>query len=124
MSAHTPGRLRYEHGLLLSEGSPDEMAQIPFYTDRVHDHDARRLVAAWNACEGLSTEALEAYGDKRKHPFKDLFLDMEQKENELLAALKLAHKELTRVKNVMLREVGNGVVDMNVEGKRPNKLKP
>jgi len=32
----------------------------------------------------------------------------------LLEALKLAHKELTHVKNVMLSEVGNGVVDMNV----------
>jgi hypothetical protein len=28
--------------------------------------------------------------------------------------LKLAHKELTRAKNVMLSETGNGIVDMNV----------
>jgi len=34
--------------------------------------------------------------------------------DELLVALKLAHKELTRSKNVMLIETGNGVVDMNV----------
>ena len=89
MSAqHTPGRLRYDYepgycGELLA---PNDTS-ICSFCDEPSEANARRLVAAWNACEGISTEALEAYGDKRKHPFKDLFLDMEQKENELRAAL-------------------------------------
>ncbi len=92
MSAHTPGRLKVRGGFSIYADDGKTHVADTCLTNSVPDNDeanARRLVACWNACEGLSTEALEAYGDKRKHPFKDLFLDMEQKENELLAALKV-----------------------------------
>ena len=96
---HTSGRLKTRKGFdtdTIEIFKPDRSIKKPFFPtelatvnaeDKEGKANARRLVAAWNACEGISTEALEAYGDKRKHPFKDLFLDMEQKENELRAAL-------------------------------------
>lgn len=50
---HTPGKLRvHKHALLAEDG---------FYLTGtiVKPDDARRLVACWNACEGIPTESLE-----------------------------------------------------------------
>jgi hypothetical protein len=56
------------------------------------DEDARRLVACWNACEGLPTEVLEhaaSTGDSLGGHIK-----LTAQRDELLAALKLATEGL------------------------------
>ena len=63
MSAHTPGQLHYDYvpgycGELLAENG----TSICSFTDEPTNADARRLAACWNACDGLSTEALETEG--------------------------------------------------------------
>ncbi len=65
MDEHTEGRLKYwscestggcPQILALDDG--ERVAHVSLR--RECEADARRLVACWNACEGISTEALEA----------------------------------------------------------------
>jgi hypothetical protein len=126
MSAHTPGRLKVADdgslgsivstdgeavGHTFQVSAADQLAGSPIRKAR-----ARRLVAAWNACDGYDTEALESEDLMTLFQCRTIskLMDAKTQRDELLAALKLAHKELTRAKNVMLSETGNGVVDMNV----------
>lgn len=76
MSKHTPGPLAFgqwpslekgnanESGWveIWSEADPDECCPYPIISCKGHDPvaNARRLVACWNACDGISTEELEA----------------------------------------------------------------
>ena len=75
MSAHTKGKLeledRDERLLLWADGSHDYVAELSTAADGADEdaqsayedeqrENARRLVACWNACDGISTEALEA----------------------------------------------------------------
>lgn len=70
MSAHTPGRLAVTHNnwetsTVYCEGK--EVARVHMDSeahedDEQHCENARRLVACWNACEGLSTESLGRLG--------------------------------------------------------------
>ena len=111
-ASHTPGRLTVRGGYSIYADDGKTPVADTCLTNSIPTNDeanARRLVAAWNACEGLHTESLE-----RNEPLGDQLVDALNQRDELLAALKLAHKELTRAKNVMLSETGNGVVDMNV----------
>lgn len=85
MSAHEPIRYDFEPGycgeLVASSGST-----LATFSDEPSPEDARRLVACWNACEGIRTEALE----HRTHLLKaeDTQLAMLQAQrDELLAAL-------------------------------------
>lgn len=67
MSEHTPGKL-YARELDLAgwvdivTTDPDGTRSLPFIACKHHDPEAnaRRLVACWNACEGISTEDLES----------------------------------------------------------------
>ena len=61
MSAqHTPGSIRYDYApgycgeLIASDGH-----SVATFDDEPSPEDASRLVACWNACEGISTESLE-----------------------------------------------------------------
>jgi hypothetical protein len=111
-ASHTPGRLTVRGGYSIYADDGKTPVADTCLTNSIPTNDeanARRLVAAWNACEGLHAESLE-----RNEPLGDQLVDALNQRDELLAALKLAHKELTRAKNVMLSETGNGVVDMNV----------
>lgn len=111
---HTNGRLQLDDAqpgdirrylLAESEGPPYFLASVPLdgqVPDAKAEANARRLVAAWNACEGSSTEWLEfqssaeaedAFG--KLEPFETRYsgallrgvMFMEQRD-ELLAALK------------------------------------
>lgn len=53
----------------------------------IQPEDARRLAACWNACEGISTELLEAAPYKDSAAFM-AFLKVESQRDELLAALR------------------------------------
>ena len=55
MSEHTKGRLREVCNDLVGEDGKD-VAKIAY----ISNANARRLVACWNACEGVSTESLES----------------------------------------------------------------
>ena len=69
--SHTPGKLKTsythirhvltEHGAVLAVCSNDQGLTTT-------QANARRLVAAWNACEGISTNTLEAI----RSPIKDI----------------------------------------------------
>lgn len=90
MSAgHTPGSIRYDFEpgycgeLIASNGTC-----IATFCDEPSEEDARRLVACWNACEGISTDNLEA-----NLPVKELATRYNanlRQRDELLEALKLA----------------------------------
>lgn len=70
MSTHTPGRLTVTHNswetsTIYCEGK--EVARVHMDSeahedDEQHCENARRLVACWNACDGLPTESLEKLG--------------------------------------------------------------
>ena len=87
MSAqHTPGRLvvRGGYSIYTTDGTPVADTCL---TASIPDNDeanARRLVACWNACEGIDTEYLEG-DDSLPHYARRL---MAQRD-ELLAALRM-----------------------------------
>jgi hypothetical protein len=66
MSKHTQGKLKQRTGYPLDITRPDEhYAFARAYRVTTLDNaeaNARRLVAAWNACDGIETETLEAHG--------------------------------------------------------------
>ena len=63
MSGHTPRRLKvhHDHGwLVISDDTDDLYIKVAKGLGASVDKDnARRLVACWNACEGIDTYALE-----------------------------------------------------------------
>ena len=75
MSAqHTPGSIRYDYApgycgeLIASDGH-----SVATFDDEPSPEDASRLVACWNACEGLKTDLLEniaTIGDTLASRFK------------------------------------------------------
>lgn len=82
---HTKGKLRVqdddEYSVLVAEGAHPDDSMAHVWTKP----DARRLVACWNACEGISTEDIE-HGvvppvDKR------IYARIEKERGELMATL-------------------------------------
>lgn len=65
MSGHTPGRLVVRGGYSIYADDGKTPVADACLTNSVADKDeanARRLVACWNACEGISTDELETTG--------------------------------------------------------------
>ena len=74
---HTPGKMIVDRGNLQigttivagaelpGPTSVGASADVRSYEDAkaVRDANARRLAACWNACEGISTDALEKFGN-------------------------------------------------------------
>ena len=97
---HTPGRLIARNFSIYAADGKTPVADTCLIAS-VADCDignARRLVAAWNACEGIDTEVLEnllLMGDT----FKSRFAARDKAEDELaaeVAALKALRDELAR----------------------------
>lgn len=95
MSAgHTPGSMRirydFEPGywgeLIASNGTC-----IATFCDEPSEEDARRLVACWNVCEGMSTESLELMPGQFFKPQYQRLLEVEAQRDELLQALRDAN---------------------------------
>lgn len=90
---HTPGRIRYDYEpgycgeLLRANGT-----SLCSFADEPTEDDARRLVACWNACEGVSTENLEDNA-----PVKTLAT----RYNELLAAAPRMVDALKRAAHIL-----------------------
>lgn len=88
---HTQTKLAHRFGRIFSVDRENlTIANIA----RAHDGDyseanARRLVACWNACEGLSTEALERLGtlDRARVALDVVRVQAIAQRDELLAAL-------------------------------------
>lgn len=94
MSAHTEGRLR------VAQYSSEFPQLHALWTDDVlvartcfapaSEANARRIVATWNACIGVSTEWLQAekYIVLLGSPLADRFREREAERDELVAALR------------------------------------
>lgn len=104
VAQHTPGRLEVLDGRRISVTIPNEVAggfdshcvALAFNTDGRLDAEAnaRRLVACWNACDGVETDLLEAAGDgllakslKQVGHKHDALRSAEAQRDELLVAL-------------------------------------
>lgn len=92
MSAqHTPGRLKAIKHSIYSDDEGHSVAMTFLISQSEHDEaNARRLVACWNACEGISTESLES-GQPMMAVFQKEQSRADRAEvgrDELLAALK------------------------------------
>ena len=94
---HTKGRLEVKHcgydGLFIHIQQIDGDPYPRVLAEAWSEKDARRLVAAWNACDGVPTELLENLvdDDGSVTPF---YRDLLVQRDELLEALKLAHSAL------------------------------
>lgn len=85
---HTPGELKAEAHNLTIGGQ--YIAKTEFVNQSAN---ARRMVACWNACDGIQTEKLEkAAGDHS--PVFALLMETAAERDELLKALKQAHEAL------------------------------
>lgn len=95
---HTPGRLNVAVEVFDNDGVPETVIQglgaaasvavaLDFGANNkgMREANARRLVACWNYCEGVSTEHLEKYG---MPDFAQKISDLREQRNELLEALK------------------------------------
>lgn len=83
---HTPGRLKVQHPHAGERGW--EIAfelGVEQVCQDITEANARRLVACWNYCEGVSTEHLEKYG---MPDFAQKISDLREQRNKLLEALK------------------------------------
>lgn len=60
MSEHTQGKLRLSTQYADAELRDDAGVLVAVVSLRGRASDARRLAAAWNACQGIPTEVLEA----------------------------------------------------------------
>ena len=95
MSAqHTPGRLIVRNGYSLYAADGKTPVADTCLTNSVPDNDeanARRLVACWNACEGISTDALERLGtlDRARVDLDVIRAQAIAQRDELLALLRI-----------------------------------
>lgn len=93
MSAqHTQGRISVKGTRLYADDYPgiDCIATMQVSNQPMWEQDARRLAACWNACEGISTEALESEGGAAIGWARTAskLLRMQSQRDELLAALR------------------------------------
>lgn len=116
MSGHTPGRLKVgrishseQSAEIDAESNTAWMGAYPWEGlaecrgcdenktrgTKVMKANARRLVAAWNACEGIPTEVLENLADDGA-TIAPIFRDLLVQSDALLEALKLAHGALNQ----------------------------
>jgi len=102
MSEHTKGRLHCKAGRAwgsIRNNSGDVIASDDNETTGKWTENARRLVAAWNACEGIPTENLELGG----------YLEMNRADDAYVRELRRDRDELI--------EALRGMVNMVIDGK-------
>lgn len=114
---HTQGKLTFRGFSIYAADGKTPVADTCL-TASVAQHDeanARRLVACWNACEGVSTEWLEAqtdpdseelFGkvaplDKRLQSAMQEIAALKAQRDELLAGLQLAYIAMQHMGNVL-----------------------
>lgn len=100
MSAqHTPGRLKVFSAYATPEIRTQDDAFVA-NTSPYNEANARRLVACWNACEGIDTEYLE--GDESLPHYARRLMTQR---DELLAALKQVRGEVQYMASGMTHSV-------------------
>jgi len=91
--------------------SGEKLVASTFWND-----DARRIVAAVNACAGVSDDALEVFAKYQGLPALDAMLEeirlLKKQRDELLAALEKQVADAKHCQQVMLNEVGIGFLDV------------
>lgn len=87
---HTQGRLHVAGQYKVQIRSDShQVAKAWSLAGKTGQENARRLVACWNACDGLHTESLEC-----NKPLGDQLVDAINQRDELLEALKDARRKL------------------------------
>lgn len=117
---HTPGRVEmltgYDGSISVAAAGPCRInlttAGTPIIADVCRHADAeffdgeanaRRIVACWNACMGLSTEALERLGtlDKARVELDVLRAQLMEQRDELAEALQLMLEQFTKTPSTL-----------------------
>jgi len=105
MDKHTPARIRYEYQLgYCGELIASSGATICRFVDEPSKEDARRIVACWNACDGVDTEWLEECGGPEWT--RSFSLPHWAKDHEELAAQR---NELLEALEELLNEADDGI---------------
>ncbi len=102
MSKHTPGPLEVAVEVFDNEGCPETVIQglagaasVAVCLDFGENNplmryaNARRLVACWNACEGVPTSVLDDVMNSSEREFLHHFVAMQAQRDELLGALQM-----------------------------------
>ena len=100
---HTTGRIRYDGaGDLVTVPGGEEVATTYIYSDGLtHHENGRRLVACWNACDGITTERLEDLGKPLLGHLigcDERAARMVKERDELLTALRVAEEAVGDLK--------------------------
>lgn len=91
--SHTVGRLKASPGTHVLDDAGRSIAQVNYGRNKEQwEANARRLVACWNACEGLETEALEKHG--LVHAVGSEMLEQDKKIADLAAESCIAERAL------------------------------
>jgi hypothetical protein len=106
--------LDYESKLGISHWSDSKKASIEF-TPKQQNEFARRLVACWNACEGLHTESLER-GKPLAAQIVDALNDAEDAKRQRNELLKFAQLVLRGLESGAVR--AKSIIDMDPEAER------
>ena len=95
MTQHTHGRLHVNNDVGIYSSKGRLIASTHTSITQLGNADARRLVAAWNACEGIPNELLE---QSRCVPEACIALIIQR--DELLAALKVMLRDYAAVYDI------------------------
>lgn len=79
----------------MRQASPPGM-HITWSRGQQSEANARRLVACWNACEGISTEALE----RLVNTIDRAYVSLQAQRDKLLAALEVMLRNYTAVHDI------------------------
>lgn len=90
---HTPGRLKLFTVYAIPELHTQDGVFVACTSHPDGEADARRMVAAWNACLEIPTELLENLADDEA-TIAPIYRDLLVQRDALLEALKLAHGAL------------------------------
>ena len=103
---HTPGRLKNVKHSIYSDAGYSIALTLLTRSSLGEEHDeanARRLVACWNACDGLSTEHIEAIGT-RGDTLAGMLLAFRESESELMAQRNELLEALKHIEGVALAD--------------------
>lgn len=107
MSKYTAGKLCTTPGTYITDEGSVVVARVDFgRPQEEYEANASRIVACWNACEGISTEALVAMPTPFSKLLSAEFTDVVAQRDALLAALEIAQDTLDNVQGDINPERG------------------
>lgn len=97
MSEHTKETWVFKDNIVYATGAEGMIAECS------SEGNARRIVACWNACAGISTDTLETLDDKTLNEmFKRKESEHQAQRDELLTALKFVVKTFQPIKDDLI----------------------